>query len=663
LQIKKAHNSDCELFLLNSIVKFTQLISDNNYQLMPLLHFRHIQLLFLMIFGSVKLVASSNSQKANNMGAITQAPLEYLAHIISSDQNVHPPKPKVIPNLWIVKVKNKLCIQSFSLQLSNTDLIYSVQENTLNRTLKRNVVSGELQPSEPHLVFEINVIDSGMGLLSVRLKNADLNFWNENHSYITQSISKLEGIDIIQYSHEIVKRALPNDPLINRQLHLSQISVDKVWNYSSKAISKSGDTLVVAVIDDGYDTSHPDLKTNLFINHQEIPWNGIDDDGNSYIDDYQGWNSGDQNPLVFNEVSVYDGHGTSVAGVVGAAGNNEIGISGVAWTVKILPINCWPKNMTDVEIGLIRGMVYAYRMKQLYIMSGGKRGANIVALNQSLGMDNGYPEDAPLWCQMFDSLGSVGILNAAATTNRNIKIENFGDLPTMCPSKHLIMVSASNKDDQHYMSGYSTEFVDIAAPGVQIYTTQPMEFNQEDPYVAETGTSFSSPQLAASISLMHSLACDSFLRLYESNPQGAHELLITWLDSSVSKNSNLKQYTRTGGRLDVWQWYDEMRKWCKQVDTSFVGLTTLDKLNFRVFPNPLEHHILHIYLYGSQIHEEFQMQIVDFSGRVLDFWEVKGADLEQSSLEREVNLKSGTYFLHTTGTKSGKIQGSIFVVQ
>jgi len=630
---------------------------------MPLLHFRNTQVLFLMILGSVKLFAFSHHQKSNNLVALFHSPLEYTTHIVSSDQNIHPPKPKVIPNLWIVKVKNKSYIELFSSQLNKRGLIYEVQQNNSSQTLKRNLVIGELQPKESHLEFEVKVIDSGMGLLSVRLKNSDLSFWNDNHALITQSISKIDGVDIIQYSHEMVKRALPNDPLINRQLHLSQISVDKVWNYSSKAVSKAGDTLVVVVIDDGYDTSHPDLKANLFINHQEIPWNGIDDDGNSYIDDYQGWNSGDQNPLVFNEVSVYDGHGTSVAGVVGAVGNNNIGISGVAWTVKVLPINCWPKNMTDVELGLIRGMVYAYRMKQLYIMSGGKRGANIVALNQSLGMDNGYPEDAPLWCQMFDSLGSVGILNAAATTNRNIKIENFGDLPTMCPSKHLIMVSASNRDDQHYMSGYSTEYVDIAAPGVQIYTTQPMEFNQDDPYVAETGTSFSSPQLAASISLMHSLACDSFLRLYQSDPQRAHELLITWLDSSVSKNSNLKQYTRTGGRLDVWQWFDEMRSWCKQIDTSYVGLTSLEKPTFRVFPNPLEQQFLHIYMYGSKINEEFQLQIVDFSGRVLDFWEVKGSDIEQSSFERQVNLKPGTYFLQTTGTKSGKIQGSIFVVQ
>lgn len=625
---------------------------------MPVIHIRNIKLLLLMILMSVRLFAAENYQKVKNLYALPQETILNRTQIVSSDQNIHPPKPKIVPNLWIVKVKNKSSIHKVILELNNTDWISSIQGNKESGTLERN-----LETVKTAVVFDINVIDSGMGLLSVRLKNTDLNFWNANHAYLTQLISMMDGVELIQYTHEIVKRALPNDPLINRQLHLSQISVDKIWNYSSKAINKAGDTMVVAVIDDGFDTSHPDLKTNLFINHHEIPWNGIDDDGNSYVDDYQGWNSGDQNPQVFNEVSVYDGHGTSVAGVLGAAGNNEIGVTGVVWTVKVLPINCWPKSMTDVELGLIRGMVYAFRMKQLYIMSGGKRGANIVALNQSLGMDNGYPEDAPLWCQMFDSLGSVGILNAAATTNRNIKIENFGDLPTMCPSKHLIMVSASNKDDQHYMSGYSTEYVDLAAPGVQIYTTQPMEFNQEDPYVAETGTSFSSPQLAASISLMHSLACDSFLKLYHSNPLQAHELLINWLDSSVSKNSNLKQYTRSGGRLDVWQWYEEMRKWCKEVDTSFVGLSKLDKTNFRVFPNPVEQNVLRIYMYGSQINEEFQMQIVDFSGRVIDFWEVERTDLEQSSLERPINLKPGTYFLQTTGSKSGKIQDSIFVVQ
>lgn len=569
----------------------------------------------------------------------------------------HPPKAKVIPNLWLVKLRNKAYIHSFYQQISKVDLVSTISPISLNQNLGRNV-----DIEKPSISFEIDVIDSVMGLISLRLKNTDLLFWNEQGVNLTQIISKLDGVELIQYTHEIVKRVLPNDPLINRQLHLSQISADKIWNYSAKAITKSSDTLVIAVIDDGYDTSHPDLKTNLFINHKEIPWNGIDDDGNSYIDDYQGWNSGDQNPQIFNEVSVYDGHGTSVAGVIGAGGNNEIGVSGVVWTVKMLPINCWPKNMTDVELGLIRGMVYAYRMKLLYIKSGGKLGANIVALNQSLGMDNGYPEDSPLWCQMFDSLGSVGILTAAATTNRNIKIENFGDLPTMCPSKHLIMVSASDKDDLHYMSGYSTEYVDLAAPGVKVYTTQPMEFNQEDPYVAETGTSFSSPQVAATISLLHSLACDSFSRLYLTNPTKAHELFLSWLDSSVTKNSNLKQYTRTGGSLNVWQWYDEMRKWCKQNDPTYVGITNQEKPVFRIFPNPSSRNRIHIYNVGTLFKEELHLKIVDFSGRVIDLWDEKYDSSDHSILEREINLMPGTYFLQIYGSLSGKMESIIFIV-
>ncbi len=618
--------------------------------------FHLIKLSFYTFFwlGSNQLLALTKPCTLHQYYSTFHSNSEIFENVKITSPITHPPKAKVIPNLWLVKLRNKAYVHSFSEQLRT---LGSVSHISLNSA---NIQNEKIETL--NVLFEIEIIDSTMGLISVRLKNADLSFWNEQQANLTKKISELDGVDLIQYTHEIVKRVLPNDPLINRQLHLSQISADKIWNYSAQAITKSGDTLVIAVIDDGYDTSHPDLKTNLFTNHKEIPWNGIDDDGNSYIDDYHGWNSGDQNPQIFNEVSVYDGHGTSVAGVIGAGGNNEIGVSGVVWTVKMLPINCWPKNMTDVELGLIRGMVYAYRMKQLYIKSGGKLGANIVALNQSLGMDNGYPEDSPLWCQMFDSLGSVGILTAAATTNRNIKIENFGDLPTMCPSKHLIIVSASNKDNLHYTSGYSTEYVDLAAPGVQVYTTQPTEFNQEDPYVAETGTSFSSPQVAATISLLHSLVCDSFSRLYLSNPTKAHELFLSWLDNSVSKNSNLKLYTRTGGSLDVWQWYDEMRNWCKLVDPTYVGLTIKEKPIFRIFPNPTSRNRIHIYNEGIFFKEELHFKIVDFSGRVIDLWDEKYSSSDNPIMDREINLMPGTYFLQIYGSQSGRMESIIFIV-
>ncbi len=583
--------------------------------------------------------------------------LNYIHHIspktaVNHNYPANNNKPFIIPNTWIAKVTYNF-LPSI---LTHLNQIHSF--DTVNNSILPEFPS----PKNVKIKFKVDVIDSSMGLISIKMLGVGITFWAENKTVFTQYISNLKGVEILQYSHALYQRSTPNDPLFNRQYYLSQISADKIWTYSSRAISKKGDTLVVAVIDDGYDTSHPDLKSNLFINRQEIPWNGIDDDGNSYIDDYQGWNSGDQNPLIFNEVSVFDGHGTAVSGVIGAAGNNGIGISGVAWTIKILPINCWPKDMSDVELGLIRGMVYAYRMKQLYIKSSGKLGANIVAVNQSMGMDNGYPEDAPIWCQLFDSLGSVGILSAAATTNRNIKIENFGDLPTMCPSKHLITVSASNKDDQHYISGHSTEYVDLAAPGVQIYTTQPMEFNSADPYVSEAGTSFSSPQVAAAISLMHSLACDSFYKLYLNDPLEAHRLLINWLDSSVSKNSNLKQYTRTGGRLDIWQWYEQMRMWCKQVDSTFVGSHDLETSQLKVFPNPVKDNLMFIRCLSKTPIVDLHFEIFDFSGRVLDFWDSKASEFENSIYRKNISLKPGSYILHVVGRNSGQSQSTVFIV-
>ncbi len=612
---------------------------------------------YILLFFSIFTITSSQTyagieflQLNSNFGLISE--FSQSQNQLQKSVNISDTS-KIFPNAWIIKVKSSEDVNSVA------TLLHNVKVNTIT---SNNLTIQTRENPSAQIFFNTEVIDSSMGLISVKLMNSSIDFWNNKNKILTDYIKSMDGVQLVQYTHKLTKRRLPNDPLINRQIHLSQISVDKLWVYSSQAINKHGDTLVVAVIDDGYDTSHPDLKQNLFINRNEIPWNGIDDDGNSYIDDYQGWNSGDQNPQVFNEVSVYDGHGTSVAGVVGATGNNGIGITGVAWTVKVLPINCWPKNMTDVELGLIRGMVYAYKMKKLYLQTNGMKGANIVAVNQSMGMDNGYPEDAPLWCQMFDSLGSVGILNAAATTNRNIKIENFGDLPTMCPSKHLIMVSASNNDNQHYYSGHSTEYVDLAAPGVGIYTTQPVEFNMNDPYIGETGTSFSSPQLAAAISLMHSLACDTFIKLQINNPDSAHRLLINWLDSSVSRNSNLKEYTRMGGSLDVWNWYQEMRNWCKAVDPTFVGLNKINKNKVQIFPNPIDNGILSIYVSESMKIDNCQFSITDLLGRNVDFWDARASDFSNSVMQRPIKLNPGTYYLNVFSGESGEKTNVMFIV-
>ena len=119
-----------------------------------------------------------------------------------------------------------------------------------------------------------------------------------------------------------------------RELVDADIDAPEAWD-----LSTGSNTIIVAVIDSGVDYSHPDLSANIWSNSDEIPSNGIDDDGNGYIDDIRGWNFWDDNndPMDGNtHWETY--HGTHCAGIIGAVGNNSVGISGVNWNVKIMPL-------------------------------------------------------------------------------------------------------------------------------------------------------------------------------------------------------------------------------------------------------------------------------------------------------------------------------------
>jgi hypothetical protein len=119
----------------------------------------------------------------------------------------------------------------------------------------------------------------------------------------------------------------------------------------------------------------------MWFNRNEIPWNGADDDGNGYTDDYRGWNGGDSNNRTFTTQSIY-AHGTEVAGIMGAAGNNNTGVCGINWQTKLMPLLCYPINGVNGDLGVIRSMLYALRMKKLYMATGGQKGALIMAVNR-----------------------------------------------------------------------------------------------------------------------------------------------------------------------------------------------------------------------------------------------------------------------------------------
>src|SRR5690606_9496705 len=143
-------------------------------------------------------------------------------------------------------------------------------------------------------------------------------------------------------------------------------------------------------------------------NTDETPNNGIDDDNNGYVDDYDGWNAYNSTGNIPSA-----NHGTHVAGIAGAIGNNEIGISGVNWNVKTMPI----AGSSGNEATVVEAYAYALEMRARYNETDGDEGAFIVVTNTSFGVDMGDPTNFPIWCSMYDELGEVGILSCAATAN------------------------------------------------------------------------------------------------------------------------------------------------------------------------------------------------------------------------------------------------------
>ena len=438
--------------------------------------------------------------------------------------------------------------------------------------------------------YVIDTIDSDWGIFQLQRQSISANGIPEqgNVKIELDEINRIHPVfSHIQAVHEVVKRVAPNDPFYASQTYYEHIGLDYVWNYQKKGVTLNGDTLVVAYIDDGVDTTHPDLQLNLWRNVNEIPNNGIDDDANGYIDDYRGWNAGEKNGNVFSSTSLIDGHGTNIAGILGADGNNGIGCTGTNWHIKVLPINCYPDNMLNVESAVLRAMIYAFKNKKAYIESDGKKGINIAVLNMSLGMDEAFPNDAPTWCSLYDSLGSVGIWCYSAATNRNVDVGESGDIPTLCPSKFLTTVNVSDLNDQHYSSGFSDSFVDLAAPGVNILTTVPEELLPKNPYASESGTSYSTPMVAGVSVLLETMACKAYLDLKQHNPDSAMSLWRHWLRTSVSKSEEFESKTLFGGRLDAEAWFKEMTEWCIQHDLTYNRNKLIDKLVSAPYPNPM----------------------------------------------------------------------------
>ena len=319
--------------------------------------------------------------------------------------------------------------------------------------------------------------------------------------------------------------AIPNDPGLEALWGLNNtgqtggffdadIDAPEAWDLSL------GTDVVVGVIDSGVDYTHPDLDDNLWFNTGEIFGNGIDDDGNGYIDDAIGYD------FINNDADPYDdeGHGTHVAGTIAAEANNGIGVVGVAPEAKIMALKIFDANGNTNSFAAIRAIEYATMM-----------GADIT--NNSWG---GGPYNQAL----YDAIAAAGqagqVFVASAGNGGADSIGDNNDLFPHYPDSYdldnIVSVAASNHIDQFgVFSNYGPTSVDLLAPGVDIWSTVP-----GGGYQALNGTSMAAPHVAGAAALI--LAQDPSL-----SPAEVRARLLDTVDPIASAQG----WVVSGGRLNA----------------------------------------------------------------------------------------------------------------
>jgi len=364
---------------------------------------------------------------------------------------------------------------------------------------------------------------------------------------LLNAINRDPKVQAAQFNHFVTLRStIPDDPQFDQQWQYintlvagaGDLDADLAWDIATGGITADGDTIVACVIDDGVNLNHPDMAANLWKNYAEIPNNGIDDDNNGFVDDFNGWDTGSGT----DNVGDGGGHGTPVAGIVGAKGNNGIGVAGVNWDVKLMIV----QGGTGVESEVLEAYSYPLIARQRYNTSNGDEGAFVVSTNASWGINQGQPSNAPLWCAFYDTLGVHGILNCGATANADFNIDVVGDLPTACPSEYMIAVTNMNSSDVKVgQAGYGLETIDLGAFGADTWTTS------LNSYSGFGGTSGATPHVTGTIALMYSAPCPSLISLAKSDPEAAAAQVRDYIFQGVDPNASLDGITVTGGRLNI----------------------------------------------------------------------------------------------------------------
>lgn len=437
-----------------------------------------------------------------------------------------------------------------------------------------------------------------------------------------EALKRRPEVHSLQWSYPIEFRGTPNDPLFNQQWDLERIGLPTVWQETTGGLSARGDTIVIAILDSGFDVNHEDLRENIWYNRFEIPGDGIDNDNNGFIDDVQGWNF-----AAGTAVHTQGSHGTSVAGIIGARGNNGIGVSGVNMQVRLMLF-----TMSSVT-NAIAAYDYVVEQRRRYNESNGTQGAFVVVTNASWGQSRRFCDQQPVWAAMLDELGQVGILTVAAVSNENYDVDELGDMPASCPTDFLITVLNTNRDDRkHQSSAFGRTSVDLGAPGHGTFT---ILLNNN--YGEFGGTSAATPHVSGAIALLYSLPCLDLAASAISRPVETALYMRNVILNGVDPLSDLTNKTVTGGRLNV-----RNSMYIISADCSAQpGPLALLKL----VPNPVNEQLVITYE-APDYEPAYQIRIFDALGRLVLSRSVQPPRFGEKTQQIDVHSwPAGVYFI------------------
>jgi hypothetical protein len=342
---------------------------------------------------------------------------------------------------------------------------------------------------------------------------------------MAQLVKGLRGVEATQVDLPVQRRAQPNDPLYGDQWHLLDMNVEPVWNSTTGGTTATGQRIAVGIVDSGVQGSHPDLAHNIVV-----------------------------------DLVAADDHGTAVAGVVGAVGNNGVGVSGVNWDVDLVSA-ATVNTLSDV----FTQFQFCLDQRSLFNQSNGAQGRLIVAVTASwgiAGLDCGFGEP------MFDDLGAAGVLVVTSGPNDGTDIDVTPDYPSTCPNaNNIVVTSYGPQNEVPFAVGDNT--VHLLAPGVDIMTT-----GLGGTYGAVDGNSFAIPAVAGAVALLYSHDCFTFAQGITAAPEATAQVVKQAILNGVAPFPGGGAVTITGGKLDVNGAYQQLNAQCVPCNAVAVSLNT-----------------------------------------------------------------------------------------